>query len=316
MSKYSIERTVVHEIQTSWITNTREKLLVSDAITSEYYLRAYDYRSQCHDLHYLLHPHGFSNRKIAKLLGVDHKSFEKQLSLPLESRPNSRPIFLTKEEKVSLFEIINGYLEKGIKPTLYDALQLTIENFHKSLSPDTLRTYIMESGYYRIIKGDPIDENRYNVSDENMENYFIELKKAVDGVPASLVYNMDEAGQDEYVDEYSMKVIVKSDYQGEVTNIPVRRESKRATLIHYICNDGTYTKPLLIIPRKTVDSLILKRLTFSNLYIKHQTKDFANTNLIRNWLETIFFPEISRKIYHLFGLFYAFFVKNGTFLKK
>lgn len=54
-----------------------------------------------------------------------------------------------------------------------------------------------------------------------MENYFIELKKAVDGVPASLVYNMDEAGQDENVDEHSMQVIVKSDYQGEVTNIPV-----------------------------------------------------------------------------------------------
>lgn len=117
-----------------------------------------------------------------------------------------------------------------------------------------------------------------------MENYFIELKKAVDGVPASLVYNMDEAGQDENVDEHSMQVIVKSDYQGEVTNIPVWRESKRATLIHCICNDGTYTKPLLIIPRKTVESLILKSLTFSNLYIKHQTKGFANTDLIRNWL--------------------------------
>lgn len=112
-------------------------MLVNDAITTEYYLRAYDYRSQCHALHYLLHLHGFSNRKIAKLLGIDHKFFQKQLSLPLESCPNGRRVILTKEEKVSLFEIINSYLEKGIKPTLYDALQLTIENFHQSLSPDT-----------------------------------------------------------------------------------------------------------------------------------------------------------------------------------
>ena len=103
------------------------------------------------------------------------------------------------------------------------------------------------------MESEPIGESRYNAKDEDMENQFIELKNSVDGVPALLIYKMDEAFQDEYVDEHSMKVIVKSDFKGEITNIPVRRELKRATLIHFICVDG----------------LILKRITYSNLYIKN-----------------------------------------------
>ena len=96
---------------------------------------------------------------------------------------------------------------------------------------------------------------------------------------------MDEADQDEYVDQHSMNVIFPKNFKGERTSVPVRHESKRATLIHCICNDGSYTRPLLIVPRKAVDSVILK----------HQTKGFANTDLIRNWLETIFSPTILEK---------------------
>lgn len=61
---------------------------------------------------------------------------------------------------------------------------------------------------------------------------------------------MDGAGQDEYVNEHAMKVIVKSDFKGEITNIPFRKESNRATLIHCICNDGSYTKRPLNSARK------------------------------------------------------------------
>ena len=107
--------------------------------------------------------------------------------------------------------------------------------------------------------------------------------------------NVDEAGEDDYCDLHSYQVIVSQDYTESSIEIPVRRDSKRSTLIHTIAADGTYLKPLLIIPRKTVDSSILKRLTSNNISIHHQQKGFANTEIIAKWLQEDFFPEIRRR---------------------
>ena len=92
-----------------------------------------------------------------------------------------------------------------------------------------------------------------------------------------------------------MQVVVKSTCQDKIIQIPLRRESKRATLIHCISADGTYAKPLLIVPRKTLDSVLLQRLTCNNCIVKYQCHVFANTMIIRQWLEIIFFPLIKQK---------------------
>lgn len=91
---------------------------------------------------------------------------------------------------------------------------------------------------------------------------------------------MDEAGQDEYVDTHTMKGIVPSTYTHPSIKIPVRRPTKRSTIVHCICNDGIFPKPLLIIPRKTLDGISLKKLTFHNVIIKFQSKGYTNTEII------------------------------------
>lgn len=78
---------------------------------------------------------------------------------------------------------------------------------------------------------------------------------------------MDEAGQDEYIDTHSMKVIVTIPYSNAIIKIPVRRSVKRSTVIHCICCDCKYPKPLVIIPRKTLDSAVLKKLTCQNVML-------------------------------------------------
>lgn len=282
-------------LQMQWIQSTNDMLSIELAISSECYLSCTDYRSQCHVLYNFLHLMGFSINKIARLLGVDHKSFEKQLKLPLTSRPNGRPSVLSQEEKQELFEKICEYHNCKIKPTLYDMQQYIITKLKKSISPDTLHNYIIDSEMFKIIKGEPLDEKRYNVDMKDIDNFYANLKNLVDACPASLVFNMDEAGQDEFVDSHSMNVIVPSSCTDATTKIPVRRQCKRSTLVHCICTDGTITKPLLIIPRKTIDSVLLKRLTCNNVMIKFQDKGYANTDLIRKWLEEIFLPTVQEK---------------------
>ena len=106
---------------------------------------------------------------------------------------------------------------------------------------------------------------------------------------------MDEAGQDKFIDTYSMMVIVPISCTEKITKIPVRRQSKRATLVNCICADGTMTKPLLILPRKTLDSVLLKRITCNNVMLKYQEICYANTDIIIKWLEEIFLPTVEDK---------------------
>lgn len=91
---------------------------------------------------------------------------------------------------------------------------------------------------------------------------------------------MDEAGQDEYVDAHPMKVVVTSSYMHPSIKIPVRHPTKCSTIVHCICNDETFPKPLLIIRRKVLDGILLKNLTCHNLIIKFQTKGYTNTEIM------------------------------------
>lgn len=79
------------------------------------------------------------------------------MNLPLESRPNGRLSILTEDEKTILFEKIKEYHNNKLKSTLYDMQQFVLAQNKKSISPDTLRNYILDSEFCRITKGEPID---------------------------------------------------------------------------------------------------------------------------------------------------------------
>lgn len=250
---YSIERLPVRELDLSWIKDTSDTLCVEWVLNSDIYQNSFDYRSQCQNTYSLLRAFGWSKCKVSKLFAVDHKAFEKQLSLPLGNNENGRPPTLNEEQQQLLFQKIQSLLSANKHPTLYDIEQISIQMFQKFVSVDTLRNYIIDSEKFKIVDGEPQDEDRVNVNMTDINNYYTDLGMCVNGVPASLVFNMDEAGQDEYVDTHSMKVIVDSSYTKSFIKIPVRRSTKRSTLVHCICCDGTYSKPLVVIfPRKTV----------------------------------------------------------------
>ncbi len=292
---YSIERLPVRELDLSWIKDTFDTFCIEWVLNSDIYQNSFDYRSQCQNTYTLLRTFGWSKCKVAKLFAVDHKAFEKQLSLPLENNENGRPPLLNEEEQQLLFQKIQSLLASNKHPTLYDIEQISIQTFKKFVSVDTLRNYIINSEKFRIVDGEPQDEDRVNVNMADINNYYTDLEMRVNGVPASLVFNMDEAGQDDYVDTHSMKVIVDASYTKSFIKIPVRRSTKRSTLVHCICCDGSYSKPLVIIPRKTVDSILLKKLTCQNVYLKFQSKGFTTTEIMKFWLKEIFFPFLDKK---------------------
>ena len=84
-------------------------------------------------------------------------------------------------------------------PTINDMVQYIIENIEKCISPETIRNYIINFGF-NIVVGNPMEEDRAKVDDRDIDHYYDNLAQEIDGTPASLIFNMDEAGEDDYVD--------------------------------------------------------------------------------------------------------------------
>ena len=273
----------------------KKAYILDEILEAEVYQNAQTYREQCKALRRFGDLYGLSNNYIVKILGVDHKSYEKQLRLPIEQHPPGRPTCLSEEEVETCYELLNELIENQQFPTIYDTQQLIHEKFDKIVSIQTIYRMIEKSTSLKLITGIPMEADRTQVNQQDIDEYYERLANSVNGVPVSLIFNIDEAGEDDYVDTHSYKVIVPSTIETRTIPIPVRRNTKRSTLLHCICADGTYAKPLLIIPRKTCDSMILKRLCINNTMIKYQKKGYANTQLIKQWVQEVFIPLVRNK---------------------
>ncbi|KAK8845918.1 hypothetical protein M9Y10_020850 [Tritrichomonas musculus] len=71
-------------------------------------------------------------------------------------------------------------------PTLYDIEQISIQVFNKYFSVDTLSYYIIGSDKFRIVKGEPQEEDMVNVNVSEINNYWDVFFICVNGVHASL----------------------------------------------------------------------------------------------------------------------------------
>jgi hypothetical protein len=63
-------------------------------------------------------------------------------------------------------------------------------------------------------------------------------------------------------------VSVPDDFDADQVPIPVNRAEKRITLVACICLDGSFTKPMVVIPRHPFDNdLLLLSVSESNCHI-------------------------------------------------
>ena len=116
----------------------------------------------------------------------------------MEQRENGKPPSLSDKEQQILMQKLHEQIATKKFPTLYDIEHICVQMFHKLISVYTIRNYIVDSDDFKIIDGEPQDEDRVNVDVNSIDNYYTNFGMHVNGVPASLLFNMDEAGQDEY----------------------------------------------------------------------------------------------------------------------
>jgi hypothetical protein len=106
----------------------------------------------------------------------------------------------------------------------------------------------------KAIIGHPMEIQRAQVSPETLIEYFDNLQRILSGVRSEFVWNMGETGHADWPDAHPDIVYVQHDHSHPTVPISANRTGRRITIIGCICADGSYTRPMMIIPRHTFDA--------------------------------------------------------------
>jgi hypothetical protein len=170
------------------------------------------------------------------------------------------------------------------------------EEFHTTIIPDTLRKVLLRDGRLEPVTRKPMEAERVYVSTEAVSDYIAALNELLGEIPSGFLWNVDELGHGDWPDAHSETVYVPEDFEADSVPIPVSRAGKRITLIGCICADGSFLKPLLIIPRHTVDAdLKLFGISEANLKIVDQRHGFVDREIFQEWVVEMFLPEVRRR---------------------
>lgn len=143
--------------------------------------------------------------------------------------------------------------------------------------------------------GVPLDRNRLNGSEDDIDIYYDLLEADVTRVNPSFIYNLDEVGFQDFVDSKSVTEIVPENFPSEKVNISCDRNEKRCSAHVSISLDGKNVPPTLILPRLTIDSEVYSVLPKNCFKAFSQINGFLTTAIFLKWWQNVFLPHLQLK---------------------
>ena len=208
--------------------------------------------------------------------------------------PPGRPSSLSKEEMAQLHLTFQNLFENRIYPTYEELAELIEEKFKKFVGHDVIYRFLkMDGEFYQCRYAIPIDEKRCYVPDEAIKSFLHQLIEKLVGVQRGFLFNIDESGQQDFVD--AMKTIVICPADADEVYIPASRASRKLTVLHTICSDGDWVKPLFVVSRKTIDSELYRQIPPKSIAIQYQGKGHLDSQIFSYWLYDIFIPYLMEK---------------------
>ena len=241
--------------------------------------------------------------------GTIMKAYERSL---IDKKPHGRPPILDSNILESVIEFVHSRYDE-LKPASYEDIIDFLDYSHQiNILPDTVRHMIRKCSCLKSIIGIPMEKERIMADPEKIQNFYSELEELIDDTPASLVFNLDESGFQEWTDRCKITVVVPISHLEERIEIPKDRSSKRSSLLVCIAADGTFLKPLIIITRKTAELEIFNvGYTPNRTILCYQENGFITTTLFEKWADEVFFPEVyqRRELLSFFG--WAILILDG-----
>ena len=218
------------------------------------FLATESFREQC--FHIFTHHPTLSDYQIGQFFAKDKASVKFQRHrYQNPAKKQGRPPILSDEQVAAVISYIQDSLTKSHPPTCNDILNFVYDEFRISLIPDTFRHWINRKTEFSTASAAPMEEKRLEVTPEQILSYFAALEHAVDHVPASLVFNLDESGFQRFADARHETVITRKGSPRPLH--PVSRSEKRATFLATITASGNFLRPMMIVPRSTIETELL-----------------------------------------------------------
>ena len=213
-----------------------------------------------------------------------------------------RPELLTEAQYQLLSEKLKVTIKDSGHPSLSNVISFITDSFGIEVSRTTA-SRILDRIDFKLMKAKPMEEARYDCKLEDIIEYYRKLSEMLNDIPCGFCFNLDESGIQRYVDSKDTYLVVPKDFPDENLTFPVYRSDKRITLLHCISTDGSFIKPLFVLPRKTVDDDVFRYVNPNSCRFCTQDKGFLTAELFKYWLITCFFPELQdrREEFHYYG---------------
>lgn len=254
------------------------------------FTNAQTFRDQC--FHIFTHYPEISNYQLGQFFARDKSSIKfqrKRFVTPPQT--HGRPAILTENQASRVIQYIRERLADSRPPTCNDVLNFIFEELGISMIPDTFRHWINRKTEFCTASAPPMEEKRLGVTREQILSHFHALKRAVEGVPASLVLNLDESGFQRFADARNETVISE---KGAPTPLhPVSRSEKRATFLATITASGNFLKPLMIVSRTTIEAeLFCAGYDYEQVLFATSQEGYITKQLFRRYIEQVLVPYV------------------------
>ena len=188
-------------------------------------------------------------------------------------------------------------MKKKHFPTYNEISDLIYLKFKNHINQDTLRNYFQEDlkDEFSTCQGVAMDSDRFNATEKSIDDYYNNLDSIISGVPHQFVFNLDECGNQDWVDAREIRVIVPKNYNKKTAPFAISRQGKLSTVLHCIAGDCRWIKPQVVLQRKTADSEIYKYLSPTYFQFVHTPSGYINSVSFEYWFSNVFIPELREK---------------------
>jgi hypothetical protein len=145
-----------------------------------------------------------------------------------ENLKTGRDTILTPDEHEWVVEKIYETFSQNNPVTVCQMYRMIFDRFEKQMLPDTLYHVMRRESRIRTCLGKPMEDNRLQVTNKQLLEYFAALYSIVNGIPAHFVINMDEMGHRSDADAKDTTCFVPSTHPEATVNYPVSRVGKKS----------------------------------------------------------------------------------------
>ena len=277
--------------------NPRYRDFFAEILNDADYMGCVSFRDQCRIL--IERRSDIPVHQIGLFFGVNSKVVWKQKS-KIENGvlPHGRPSVITPDQSAAMIEYIRQRIDLRDPPTLNDVLNFLWQAFELDMLPNTLRKWIQKHTAFAVTLSKPMEQERLQLKEEDIVLYYNKLEEAVRDVPSGLILNLDESGFAKYADARDEAVVLPKECDWR--HYPVTRREKRATFLLTVSADGRCLKPLLIVPRSTLESeVLLAGYTSDEAIFVKSANGYITRDLFERYLVEVVVPYINLRRHEL-----------------